>query len=412
MLKELEIVSLFSGIGGFELGLKELGKVIWANEWDKFAGQTYQANFPHHNLLAKDIRKVKVEDIPSHDLLVGGFPCQTFSVAQTDKSKQGLNDPRGHLFKEILRIVEYHKPMWILLENVKGLTFKNNKETFDLILNSLKDLGYQVNWQILNAKDFGLPQNRERVFIVGNLLRIDFTFPQPTNELTKIGDILETKIDPKYYLSELAWAGMKKRKLDNLAKGSAFSYQLFSEIDSHSATLPARYCKDGKDILIFSYRRRNKEDNFRLYANELAPTLLSTMGTGGSNTPYVFQLRSRNEARRKGTELNISETFPALTPSLSQGFGNHPYIYESQLTPRRLTPRECLRLQGFSDDYQIVVSDSQLYKQAGNAVAVPVVKAISKKIKEHFLNYLNETRLYHFILPINHNNQQPLTIYQ
>jgi DNA (cytosine-5)-methyltransferase 1 len=144
-MKNLRIVSLFAGIGGFELGLQELGKPVFVNEFNKFSAQTYQTNFPNHNLTTKDIRAIKEEEIPSHDILVGGFPCQTFSVAQQRKEKRGLNDPRGHLFKEILRIAKHHKPTWLFLENVKGLTFKPNQEAFQQIIQGIKDLGYQVN---------------------------------------------------------------------------------------------------------------------------------------------------------------------------------------------------------------------------------------------------------------------------
>lgn len=314
---QLKIISLFSGIGGFELGLDQVGQTTWANEWNKFSIQTYQANFPSHNLSNKDIREVKAEEIPPHSILVGGFPCQTFSTAQQDKAKRGLNDPRGHLFKEILRIAKHHKPTWLLLENVKGLTFKPNREAFNQIITGIKDLGYQVNWKVLNARDFGLPQNRERVFFVANRLNIDFVFPKPTKQITKAGDIFEPIINPKYYLSEKTWSSLKARKEKNLAKGSGLGYKLFDE-----------------------------------------------------NSPYINTL---------------------TTNSASE------YVIKDKDKVRKLTPRECLRLQGFSDDYKIVVSDHQTYRQAGNAVAVPVIKAIGVKIKETFLNFLTESGIYRLI---------------
>lgn len=221
------------------------------------------------------------------------------------------------------------------MENVKGLTFKNNRATFELILNSIKDLGYQVQWKILNAKDFGLPQNRERVFMVANRLNIDFEFPTPLQTPTKISDILEKEVDPKYYLTESAWQAMLARKWET-------SYQ--------------------------------KQDNGFFLTTEADQAKLF------SQKITIFQdTRQRNRISQLNNQLGIA---PALT-----GF-NLPYIYQPLTTPRHLTPRECLRLQGFKDDYQIVVSDSQLYRQVGNAVVVPIVSAIGTKIKASLFNYL------------------------
>ncbi|WNE40883.1 MAG: Modification methylase HpaII [Mycoplasmataceae bacterium] len=219
-------------------------------------------------------------------------------MAQQDKSKRGLNDPRGHLFKEILRIAKHHKPTWLLLENVKGLTFKPNQEAFNQIIQGIKELGYHVNWKVLNARDFGLPQNRERVFFVANRLNLDFEFPQPTQRPTKAGDIFEQTIDNKYYLSEKTWSGLKRRKEANLAKGNSLGYKLFDE-----------------------------------------------------NSPYINTL---------------------TTNSASE------YVIKDGDRFRKLTLRECLRLQGFPEDYLIVVSDYQTYRQTGNAVAIPVVQAIGQ----------------------------------
>lgn len=403
-MARIKIVSLFAGIGGFELGLKDLGEVIWANEWDKYACQTYRANFPNIKLVEGDIREIKAENIPAHDLLCAGFPCQTFSIAQSKKENKGLNDKRSWLFKEILQVAEYHKPTWILLENVKGLTFKNNKEAFDLIIKGIEDLGYKVNWKILNAKNYGVPQNRERIYFVCNRIGVDFEWPTPTNQPTKISDILLDEVDDKYYLSNEAWEGMKLRKNNGHP-----AYGLFKPTDQDTAILRARYYKDGSEILLFCDRGKGYHDKFingdnqhptittnpqsvfydikntdpkifqyrRNYIREnkenQSPTLTANMGIGGNNVPFVFQWRRSYIRPNKG----------GISPCLVNGKEHVSFdkTHTDSKNPRKLTPRECARLQGFSDDFKIVVSDTQAYKQFGNAVAVPVIKAIAEQLK-------------------------------
>ena len=167
-MKKIKFVELFAGIGGFRYGLEkaENYQCVWANEIDKYAAEIYRKNYGEGELYEEDITKIETKDIPEHDLLVGGFPCQTFSIAG---SRAGFNDTRGTLFFEIARILKDKRPRCVLLENVKGLLSHDSGKTFQTILKVLSDIGYRTEWQVLNSSDFGVPQNRERVFIIGHL---------------------------------------------------------------------------------------------------------------------------------------------------------------------------------------------------------------------------------------------------
>lgn len=307
---KFKFIDLFAGIGGLRIPFSKLGgKCVFTSELDDKAAKVYETNFkekPHG-----DICKIRNEDIPSHDLLLAGFPCQPFSNAGL---KAGFSDEtRGTLFFEIERILKYHKPASALLENVKGLVSNDKGKTFSIIERKLDELGYWVKSKILNAKDYGVPQNRERIYIVclrKDLLRsIDFDFPPPLDKEVKVGDILESNVDTKYTLSDKLWSGHIRRKKEHEDKGNGFGYSLFSYDSPYTSTISARYYKDGSEILI---------------------------------------------DQTSSVNLNIN--------------------------PRKLTPREAARLQGFSDNFIIHPSDTQAYKQFGNSVAVPVIAAIAKKL--------------------------------
>lgn len=302
--QNFNFIDLFAGIGGIRLGFESLGgKCIFSSELDKFAQMTYEANFGEKP--AGDITLINEKDIPNFDVLLAGFPCQPFSNAGL---KMGFEDTRGTLFFYIARIINHHKPKVVFLENVKGLKSHNKGKTFRVIQNILEDMGYNVYSQILNAKDFGVPQNRERIYILGFLDNVDFSFPKPIFKNTKVGDILQKDVEKKYTISDKLWAGHLRRKKEHIEKGNGFGYSIFDENSPYTSTISARYYKDGSEILI----RQNDQN------------------------------------------------------------------------PRKLTPREAARLQGFPDDYKIVVSDNQAYKQFGNSVCVPVIKALSNQIKLSF----------------------------
>jgi len=311
LLSQLNFIDLFAGIGGIRLGFenafnKQLS-CVFTSEIDKFAIQTYKANF--NEVPSGDITQIKESSVPKHDILLAGFPCQAFSIAGL---KKGFEDTRGTLFFDIARIVDYHKPQILFLENVKGLLNHDKGKTFETIKKTLNNLGYKVYQQILNAKNFGVPQNRERVYIVCFLNhKISFKFPSPPNHLVEVGDILDEVVDSKYTISDRLWAGHRRRKLEHKLKGNGFGYSLFNEDSLYTSTLSARYYKDGSEILI---EQKNKN-------------------------------------------------------------------------PRKLTPREAARLQGFSDNFKIVVSDAQAYKQFGNSVAVSVIEVIAKNIFQALKEY-------------------------
>lgn len=312
---------LFAGVGGFRVGLERLGwSCIGWCEIDKWSQKTYQACFDtSHDWFWPDARTLPVDQMPSFDVLTAGWPCQSFSIAG---ERRGFEDTRGTLVYEVFRILQGRKPRAFLLENVKGLVSKPMRDReFKIILEILnKDLGYQVYWKILNSKDFGVPQNRERVYIVGFREHSfeDFNWPKPMPLQTKLRDVLEKDVPERYYLSDRMLQYLLRHLEKNKLSGkSGFGAKLLTLNDDISVEVPATYYK----------------------------------GPGGAGRPAVVT-----------------------------------YNRDSVLF-RKLTPSECFRLQGFPEDYIIKainsgVSDTQLYKQAGNAVTVPVVEAIGRQIQE------------------------------
>lgn len=299
---KFKMIDLFAGIGGIRLGFEHIGgESVFSSEWDKFAQETYKENFKE--IPYGDITEINPEQIPSFDVLLAGFPCQPFSQAG---KKLGLADTRGTLFFDIARIVEHHRPTVVFLENVKRFRSHDGGRTFETIKTILEKLGYEIYSQVLNAKDFGVPQNRERIYIIGFLGKTKFSFPEPPKLKTRLGDILEKNVDDKYTLSDRLWSGHQRRKKEHKEKGYGFGYSLFDKNSEYTSTISARYYKDGSEILV-----EQKDKN-----------------------------------------------------------------------PRKLTPREAARLQGFPDDFIIPVSDNQAYKQFGNSVAVPVIKALAIEINK------------------------------
>jgi DNA (cytosine-5)-methyltransferase 1 len=295
-----KFIDLFAGIGGIRIPFEEFGgESVFSSEWDKFARLTYAAN--HGETPSGDLTQIAPSDIPKFDLLLAGFPCQPFSNAGL---KQGFDDTRGTLFFNIAELAAFHRPRALFLENVKGLVSHDKGRTFKTILRVLEEeLGYHVFYKIHNAKDFGVPQNRERIYIVALRDETEFTFSEPLRTQTRLGDILlpPDEVDEKYTISDKIWASHQARKQAHLSRGNGFGYSLFSEHSAYTSTISARYYKDGSEILI---------------AQE------------GKN-------------------------------------------------PRRLTPREAARLQGFPDSFRIPVSDGQAYKQFGNSVAVPAIRSVA-----------------------------------
>jgi len=240
-------IDLFCGIGGVRIPFSELGgKCVFSSEWDKYSQITYLAN--HGDAPHGDITKIPPKDIPKHDLLLAGFPCQAFSQAGR---KMGFQDTRGTLFFFVANILNYHRPSAVLLENVKRFSTHDKGNTLRVVRDIMEDMGYTFTPQVFSAKDFGVPQNRERVYMVGLRAGHKFVFPKPSKCPTSVSSILEKGSHlHKYTLSNELWAGHQRRKSEHLRKGNGFGYQIFNERSPYTSTLSARYYKDGSEILI------------------------------------------------------------------------------------------------------------------------------------------------------------------
>lgn len=309
---KFKFIDLFAGIGGIRLAYQNTGgKCVFTSEWNKFAKKTYEANFGE--VPFGDITEIDEKNIPDHDVLLAGFPCQPFSIAGVSKKnalgrKHGfLDETQGTLFFDIARIIAEKKPRSFMLENVKNLVSHDKGNTFKVIKKTLTELGYSVFHQVLDSKHF-VPQHRERIIIVGFLKdefedSIDFSFPKMPERQSVFNDILQKSVDSKYTLSDKLWNYLQAYAAKHKAKGNGFGYGL-TDLNGISRTISARYYKDGAEVLI----------------------------------------------PQKGKN------------------------------PRRLTPRECARLQGFPEEFIIPVSDNQAYRQFGNSVTVPLIQSVAKKI--------------------------------
>ncbi len=309
---EFSFIDLFSGIGGFRLAFESVGgKCVFSSDIDKWANETYFMNFGDYP--SGDISQIPAEEIPDHDILCAGFPCQPFSIGGYRK---GFCDTRGTLFFEIERILKSKKPKAFLLENVKGLTNHDKGNTFKVIRRSLLNLGYSVFYKVLNSKDYGIPQNRERIYIVGFKNDVkNFIFPQPSGKKTDINEIIEKDVED-HDLSETASNHLKKH-YDNFLKT----------------------------------KKVNKE--FPIFATEIRPSRCSMRNDGNS---------------------------PCLTAKMGTGGNNVPVLVREN---RKLTVRECLRLQGFPESYKMKDNYSQSYKQIGNSVTVPVITSIAEEMVKY-----------------------------
>ena len=322
-------IDLFAGIGGIRMGFDQaFGKAIktvFVSEWDLNAQKTYSANYKDNFEISGDITQLDEAVVPAFDICLAGFPCQAFSLAGQRKGfiddYQGMS--RGTLFFDVARICSLHNPKVIFCENVKGLTIHDKGKTYDIIKGTLEELGYVVHEDILNSKDFGVPQNRERIYIVAFRKDIDsteFKFPEPTDTNKRLKDIIEENPVPaKYYLSDVYVETLRRHRARHESKGNGFGYEI----------------RDWNDIA-------------------------GAIVCGGMG-------RERN--------LLIDNRQTNLIPTTHiKGKINEEGI-------RKMTPREWARLQGFPDTFKLPLADVHLYKQFGNSVTVPVIKAIAKNIK-------------------------------
>ncbi len=335
---DFRFIDLFAGIGGIRLPFQQQGgKCVFTSEWDKFSKKTYAANFGE--VPEGDITKIRASDIPDHEILLAGFPCQAFSQAGL---RQGFNDTRGTMFFEIQRILAAKRPPAFLLENVKQLKGHNGGRTLKTILEILRGdtvadipdtvpmspearkslstkLNYKVDTMVLKSSDFGVPQKRERIYIVGfdrdvfpDLdISAFFSGLVKHEQPTRLGDVLEPNeaVADHYTISDRLFAGHKRRRVEHAKKGNGFGFSLFDHNSPYCNTISARYYKDGSEILI--------------------------------------------------DQRDIGKN------------------------PRKLTPRECAGIQGFPPEFIVnAVSDSQMYRQFGNSVSVPVIAAVARRMIE------------------------------
>lgn len=312
-IESYTFIDLFAGIGGMRLAFESAGgRCVYSNEWNKYSQQTYYANFGVQP--DGDITKVVAEDIPDHDILVAGFPCQPFSIAGVSKKNSlgratGFEDKtQGTLFFDVCRILKAKRPKAFMLENVKNLCSHDHGRTFQVIQESLRELNYEVFFQVIDGRGY-VPQHRERIVIVGFDKEqygkdIDFSFTMhPLKKQPVVKDILEQNVNEKYTLSDKLWIYLQNYAAKHRKAGNGFGYGI-APLDGVTRTISARYYKDGSEIL----------------------------------------------------------------------------IEQSEKNPRRLTPRECARLQGFPDSFKIPVSDTQAYRQFGNSVVVPLMSDVANLI--------------------------------
>lgn len=319
-------IDLFAGIGGFRIALQNLGgKCIYSSEWDKFAQYTYFVNFgevPFGDITLEETKQFIPDDF---DVLCAGFPCQAFSLAG---KKRGFEETRGTLFFDVAEIIKRKHPKAFFLENVKGLKIHDKGKTLDIILNTLRALGYFVpDPAIINAMDFGVPQHRERIYIVGfrNDLGINsFSYPKPLGKKVCFADIKEeNEVSAKYYISTKYLETLKAHKQRHISKGNGFGYEIITDDKCANAIVVGGMGKE-----------RNLVIDHRL-------------------TDYTPVTNIKGEINKEGI--------------------------------RRMTPREWARLQGFPDNFKIEVADASAYKQFGNSVAVPAIEATAKQIIDKIL---------------------------
>ena len=264
MKKEFTFIDLFAGIGGMRIAFdKAGGRCVFSSEWNKFSQQTYETNFG--DIPDGDITEIKAKDIPNHDILVGGFPCQPFSLAGVSSKKalgrkHGFEDEtQGTLFFDIVRIIKEKKPKAFLLENVKNLKSHDKGKTFKVIMKKLQeDLEYDVHVKIVDASSV-VPQHRERIFIVGFRKPMDFKFPKMIDKRPTLADILQKKVDEKYTLKDGTWNSLQRHKKKHQEKGNGFGFNLVTNTKEISKTLSARYYKDGAEILIAQKKKNPRK---------------------------------------------------------------------------------------------------------------------------------------------------------
>jgi DNA (cytosine-5)-methyltransferase 1 len=354
-MNEIKYIDMFGGVGGFSLGIGKRAKCVAYYERDKYAVQTYNKNF-RTSYKPTDITKLQAEQVPDHDLLCAGFPCQSFSIAG---KRKGFSDTRGTMFFEICRIIEYKRPRLVWLENVKGLLNHAEGRTFATILRSLDELGYDAQWQVCNSKHFGVPQNRERVFIIASLRGTSRPKVFPFTN-----DAEENEIPIK----RIAHMEGFRRYNQTYDPSGAIEALDTSSGGGHQPCVPMRWSRTekGRQFRREAMKQGKDQTPFNEDHRELVPSSEDVVGC-------------LTHALNKDSLLSVA---PCLNPNdARKGFSgqNRKSMIKTGML-RRLTPIECERLQGFPDNWTKGVSDTQRYKQMGNAVTVNVIQAIAERL--------------------------------
>jgi DNA (cytosine-5)-methyltransferase 1 len=367
---EIKIGTLFSGIGAIEHAFKRLNlnhTIEFACDIDKYAKQSYLANYQikandwHDDVTSFSAKKYK----NNLDLLVGGSPCQAFSMVG---KRLGLQDIRGTLFYDFARIVNESKPKVFIYENVKGLLNHDKGKTWKVVQDVFNQLGYKIFSKVLNSKDYGIPQHRERIIVVGfKDNSIDFQFPEAIPLLHKMQDFLEDFIETKYYLKEkgikfVTSSKNRTKRYTQINGDIALCQKANQQFNWHGDFIFENIEEDNFDEFIFNVN--NVEEKY--YLSEKVKNYVLSSGTKGFKT---------------STKTDLEVARPLLqTMHKMHRAGVDNYVTHNKGRIRKLTPRECLRLMGFRDDFKISVSDTQMYRQAGNSIVVDVLIAILKQM--------------------------------
>lgn len=367
--QKLQVGTLFSGIGAIEHALERLEishDIIFAGDIDKFVKQSYEANY--HDKLQNwhdDITKFDAKPFLNKiDLLVGGSPCQAFSMVG---KRLGLDDVRGTLFYEFARVVNESKPKVFIYENVRGLINHDEGRTWQVVQDVFHDLGYKIYSQVLNSRDFGIPQNRERIFVIGfKDNTTNFTFPQPIKLTTTMQDFLEDYIDSKYYLKEkgvkFVTSSKNKNKRYTQINGDVMLCQKANQQFNWHGDFVFEKC-DTPEFDEFIFDVNKVEEKYYL---------------SDKVRDYVLSSGTKNFKTSTTTDLPIARPLLQSMHKMHRAGVDNYVTHTGRI--RKLTPRECLRLMGFRDNFKIAVSDTQMYRQAGNSIVVDVLIALLKQM--------------------------------
>ncbi len=368
--KTINLATLFSGIGSIEQAFKRLNlkhKIVFAGDIDPFVKQSYFANYDiseenwHNDITKFSAQKYRGEV----DLLVGGSPCQAFSIVG---KRKGLEDTRGTLFYDFARIVDESQPKVFIYENVKGLVNHDEGKTWQIVQNTFRALGYKIFSQVLNSKDYGIPQNRERIIVVGfKDNNTDFTFPAVIPLTRTMQDFLEDYIDSKYYLKEkgikfVTSTKNRKKQYTQINGEIALCQKANQQFNWHGDFIFEKANKEDFDEFIFDVSKVEE----KYYLSEKVKN-------------YVLAGGTKNFKTSKETDLTVARPLLQTMHKMHRA-GVDNYVTHNKGRIRKLTPRECLRLMGFKDDFKIVVSDTQMYRQAGNSIVSDVLIAILKQM--------------------------------